>query len=214
MTKVHEMKKKNIAITLTLSVLFVILLLWLFHPLIGMKLFYWSYEEGDTFTLDDYKEMYEGFPEDYQLIRDDFSFPSQDITDYCTIVVGAQARNISPFNVNQIELTVDWKDPASDVILVTPSLVSSAYCKRFSKLEARFITSFLVYRNGKTDEEIVDYLKNAEVLLTYNTSIKSFSKRKKLGDFPYKVMANFDDVPKGWDIPTEEVPEEGVIYVE
>ena len=207
------MKKKYIAITLTLSVLSVILLLWLFHPLIGMKLFYWSYEEGDTFTLDDYKEMYEGFPEDYQLIRDDFSFPSQDITDYCTIVVGAQTRNISPFDVNQIELTVDWKDPASDVILVTPSLVSSAYCRRFSKLEERFITSFLVYRNGKTDKEIVDYLKNAEVLLTYHTSVKAYAKRKKLGDFSYKVMANFEDVPKGWDIPAIVVPEEGVTSV-
>jgi hypothetical protein len=163
--------------------------------------------------LDDYKEMYYDYPEDYQLIRDDFSFPSQDITDYCTIVVGAQARNISPFNVNQIELTVDWKDPASDVILVTPSLVSSAYCRRFSKLEERFITSFLVYRNGKTDEEIVDYLKIAEVLFTYHTSVKAYSKRMKLGDFSYKVMANFEDVPKGWDIPAIVVPEEGVTSV-
>lgn len=190
-----------------------ILLLWLFHPLTGMKLFYWSYEEGDTFTLEDYKTMYYDYPDEYQLIRDDFSFPSQDITDYCTVVVGAQARNISPFNVNQIELTVDWKDPDSDVILVTPSLVSSAYCRRFSKLEARFITSFLVYRNGKTDEEIVDYLKNAEVLLSYNTSIKSYSKRMKMGDFSYQVMANFDDYPKGWKIPVIEVPEEGVTSV-
>ena len=208
------MKKKNIVITLTLLVLFVILLLWLFHPLTGMKLFYWSYEEGDTFTLEDYKTMYYDYPDEYQLIRDDFSFPSQDITDYCTVVVGAQARNISPFNVNQIELNVDWKDPDSDVILVTPSLVSSAYCRRFSKLEARFITSFLVYRNGKTDEEIVSELQNVEVILTYETLIKSYSKRMKLGDLSYQIMDDWYSYPKGWAVPVEGVPEEGVIYVE
>lgn len=208
------MQKKTVAITLTLLILFLILILWFIHPLVGMKLFYWSYEEGDLFTLEDYKEMYYDYPDEYQLIRNDLSFPSQNITDYCTVVVGAQARNFSPFHVHRIELTVDWKDPDSDVILVTPSLVSSAYCRRFSKLESRFITSFLVYRNGKTDEEIVDYLKDAEVLLTYNTSIKSFSKRMKLGDFSYQLMEHFEDLPKGWKVPAVEAPEEGVIYVE
>lgn len=208
------MKKKTILTTLVLFVLLCILLSWFFYPLMGMKLFYWSYDEGDTFTLEDYRKMYHKQPNDYQLIRDDFFYPSDEITDYCTIVVGSQAWNMSPFTVTQIELTVDWKDPDSDVILVEPSLVSTAYCECFSKMEYRFITSFFVYRNGKTDEEIVEYLKNAEVRLTYNTSIKSYSKRMKLGDFSYQVMEHFEDLPKGWEVPAEEVLEEGFIYVE
>ena len=74
MDEVYSMKKKTIAITLTLLMLAFILMIWFVRPLIGMKLFYWSYDEGDTFTLDDYKQMYYDCSDEYQLIRDDLSF--------------------------------------------------------------------------------------------------------------------------------------------
>lgn len=207
------MKKTKIALILISALLILWILFWFLRPLTGMKLYYWSYETEEMFTLDSYRMMYDSHPEEYQLIRNELSFPSQDISDYCTVVLGAEAWNISPFTASRIEITVDWNNPESDVILVSPSTVSSVYCRRFSKLETRYLTSFLVYRNGKTDQEIVDSLKDAEVIVTYNTAFRAYAVRRKLGHFPHRVMDSFDEWPRGWNVPVEEIPE-GVEIIE
>ena len=69
------------------------------------------------------------------------------------------------------------------------------------------MTSFLVYRNGKTDEEIISELQNIEVILTYETLVKSYSKRMKLGDLSYQLMDDWYSYPKGWNVPVDEIPE-------
>lgn len=205
------MKKRKLFLLIIPAALLLWVLLWFIHPLCAMKLFYWTCDEDGLFSIDDYRSMYEDYPEDYQLIRDELVFPDSDISDYCTVVVGMQARNISPLHAGQIEMTVDWNDPDSDVVLVMPSVVSEISCRRFSRLEARYLTSFLVYRNGKSNEEIADYLQNAEVIVSYQTALSSHSKRMKLGDLPHKIMDDWNAVPKGWKI-YEEVQEDGVTY--
>ena len=53
----------------------------------------------------------------------------------------------------------------------------------------------------------ISELQNIEVILTYETLIKSYSKRMKLGDLSYQLMDDWYSYPNGWNVPVDEIPE-------
>ena len=185
----------------------------LLHPLVLMKSCYWIEDEDGWMDLDFYKSSAAEPEAAAQQIHTGNLFPSDDVTDYCDVVLGISALNISPFNLSGLALIVDYRDEGINDVIVQPPVFPSQQGHRFSKVQERYMTSFLVYRNGKTDEEIVSELQNIEVILTYETLIKSYSKRMKLGDLSYQLMDNWDSYPKGWNVPVEEIPE-GVEMIE
>ena len=185
----------------------------LLHPLVLMKSCYWIEDEDGWMDLDFYKSSAAEPEAAAQQIHTGNLFPSDDVTDYCDVVLGISALNISPFNLSGLALIVDYRDEGINDVIVQPPVFPSQQGHRFSKVQERYMTSFLVYRNGKTDEEIVSELQNIEVILIYETLIKSYSKRMKLGDLSYQLMDNWDSYPKGWNVPVEEIPE-GVEMIE
>lgn len=185
----------------------------LLHPLVLMKSCCWIEDEDGWMDLDFYKSSAAEPEAAAQQIHTGNLFPSDDVTDYCDVVLGISALNISPFNLSGLALIVDYRDEGINDVIVQPPVFPSQQGHRFSKVQERYMTSFLVYRNGKTDEEIVSELQNIEVILIYETLIKSYSKRMKLGDLSYQLMDNWDSYPKGWNVPVEEIPE-GVEMIE
>ena len=185
----------------------------LLHPLVLIKSCFWIEDEDGWMDLDFYKSSAAEPETAAQQIHTGNLFPSDDVTDYCDVVLGISALNISPFNLSGLALIVDYRDEIINDVIVQPPVFPSQQGHRFSKVQERYMTSFLVYRNGKTNEEIISELQNIEVILTYETLIKSYSKRMKLGDLSYQLMDNWDSYPKGWNVPVEEIPE-GVEIIE
>lgn len=206
-------KKKIIVVIFFALLLTAVISLWVFCPLVNEKSVFWIEDEDGWMDLDFYKSSAAEPEAAAQQIHTGNLFPSDDVTDYCDVVLGISAYNISPFNLTRLELIVDYKDESFRDIIVQPPIFPSQQGHRFSKVQERYMTSFLVYRNGKTDEEIVSELQNIEVILTYETLIKSYSKRMKLGDLSYQLMDDWDSYPKGWDVPVDEIPE-GVEIIE
>lgn len=212
MEKLMKKKTKLLMIPFILLI-FGLAVFCLLHPLVFIKSCYWIEDENGYMDMDFYKSSATEPEALLQQINPDQMFPSDDITDYCDVVLGISALNISPFNLSGFALIVDYQDENFKGVVVQPPVFPSQQGHRFSKVQERYMTSFLVYRNGRTDEEIVSELQNIEVILTYETLIKSYSKRMKLGDLSYQLMDDWYSYPKGWDAPVEEIPE-GVEIIE
>ncbi len=203
------MHRRRIICLLILSVfILATLILWIVKPLIIKNSVYWIADEIEGTTLEsEYKNLYKYCPNLFQLPNSELVFPSEEITDYCRVVVGIDGMNISPLSFRKLEINVDWTYTIQDFIAAIIPGIPSQQGHRFSKVQERYLTSFLVYRNGRTDEEIISDLKNVEVILSYETLIKSYSKRMKLGDLSYQLMDDWESYPKGWNVPVNEIPE-------
>ena len=207
-------RRKKICLLMILLFILTALIIWIVKPLVIKNSVYWIADEIEGTTLEsEYKSLYRCSPDLFQIPNDELIFPSEEITDYCSVVVGIDGFNLSPFTMYGLEFIVDWTYTNPDIITAIVPVFPSQQGHRFSKVQERDMTSFLVYRNGKTDEEIISELQNIEVILTYETLIKSYSKRMKLGDLSYQLMDDWDSYPKGWDVPVEEIPE-GVEIIE
>lgn len=200
-------KRKKITAVFFTLLLTAVISLWVFCPLVNMKSVFWIEDEDGTIDLDYYKSAVTDSEAALQQITKEQFFPSDEIKDYCTVVVGISALNISIFNLTDLDLIIDYQNEKLNGFFVFPPIFPSEQGHRFSKVQERYMTSFLVYRNGKTDEEIISELQNIEVILTYETLIKSYSKRMKLGDLSYQLMDDWYSYPKGWDVPVDEIPE-------
>lgn len=205
-------KRKNICLLILLGFILTILIAWIVKPLIIKKSIYWIADEIKDTTLEsEYKNLYRCCPDLFQLPENELVFPSEEITDYCRVVIGIDGMNISPLSLQMLKFDVDWTYTNPDIITAIAPVFPSQQGHRFSKVQERDMTSFLVYRNGRTDEEIVSELQNVEVILTYETLIKSYSKRVKLGDLSYQLMDDWYSYPKGWAVPVDEIPEGAVV---
>ena len=201
-------RRKKVCLLILLWLILTTLIVWIVKPLIVKKSVYWIADEIEGTTLEsEYKSLYRYCPDLFQFPDNELVFPSEEITDYCRVVVGIDGINISPFSLRKLEFNVDWTYTNSDIITAIIPGFPSQQGHRFSKVQERFMTSFLVYRNGRTDEEIISELQNIEVILTYETLIKSYSKRMKLGDLSYQLMDDWYSYPNGWNVPVDEIPE-------
>ncbi len=201
-------KSKKICLLILLLFILAALIIWAVKPLVIKNNIYWIADEMEGTTLEsEYKSLYRNCPDIFQSPNSDLKFPSEEITDYCRVVVGIDGFNVSPFTMHGLEFIVDWTYTNPDIITAIAPVFPSQQGGRFSKVQERDMTSFLIYRNGRTDEAIISELQNIEVILTYETLIKSYSKRMKLGDLSYQLMDDWYSYPKGWDVPVDEIPE-------
>lgn len=201
------MSKRKIVLISAMCVLAVYIAMWFLCPLVNPKSVYWIADEDGLIDLDYYKSAATKPEAAAQQMKSGQLFPSDEVKDYCTVVVGISAINISPFQLSSFGLMVDYQDENSNGVIVLPPIFPSQQGKAFSKVQERYMTSFLVYRNGKTDEEIISELQKVEVILYYDTVIKSYFKRVKLSDLSYQIMDDWYSYPKGWDVPVEAIPE-------
>ena len=201
-------RRKKICLLILLVCILTILTVWIVKPLFIKNSVYWIADELEGTTLEsEYKNLYKYCPDLFQLPDNKLVFPSEEITDYCRVVIGIDGINISPLSLRKLEFNVDWTYTNPDILTAIAPVFPSQQGHRFSKVQERDMTSFLVYRNGRTDEEIISELQNIEVILTYETLIKSYSKRMKLGDLSYQLMDDWYSYPNGWNVPVDEIPE-------
>lgn len=201
-----------IPIVLVACALVAYLAVCFFCPLVNAKSVFWVADEDGWIDLDFYKSVATDSETASQQMKSEPTFPSDEITDYCDVVVGISAVNISPFQLINLSYSTDYQDENADGIIVVPPALPSQQGAAFSKVQERYMTSFLVYRNGRTDEEIVAALQNVEVILCYKAlccgkAIKSYSKNIKLSDLSYQIMDDWGAYPDDWEAPIGTSPE-------
>ncbi|MBE5939747.1 MAG: hypothetical protein E7266_05040 [Lachnospiraceae bacterium] len=147
-------------------------------------------EYGIGWTFEEFKSLYEYVNEtedkDYQLIRQENVFPSEDKNDYCGITIWAKIKNRSFLDVNVYNTYIVDEDVNSPIIKASTEI--SEDFGNFEEVEEFCVIAFDMYRGDMTDEEILEYIKTLKLEVYYGNTIDRNSTLKlDLKDYDVKL---------------------------
>ena len=141
--------------------------------------YYRAYGAEETFRYSQYWEYPEIFPSD----RDD---------DYCLIylVLTMSNHSVLPYNIEGAFL-INSQDNKSRIYEAS-SLIATYKLDRFQTDGKECVLTLGLYRNGRTDEEIVKDLSELEMELIYNNQVFQLKKRIDLNNLKKADKNPFD----------------------
>lgn len=137
--------------------------------------------------IDELKQRYEESEGDpnYQILKTDNPFPSENSKDYINIGVLLNMENKSWFDVRNVNVVIDSYN--GDELIIKDNSLEEVGLSSNEKKEV-YLMGILAYCGNKSPEEIIDDVKSMEITIMYSNAIrKNIKKHLKLSDMKFTI---------------------------
>lgn len=171
--KLRRKTKRKLLIGIPVQVLVLAGAWVVFHPAKPGRVEYKIFAVESELQLENMREDYLDEDNIYnQRIRTSLEGMSENPDDYCKVMLDFYFTNCMPFQIMDIHYTVEGEPESSILIGKNDDHESTPVIYGWSEGSGESMSLF-VYRDGRTDEEILDYLGGVTVRITYESAVSS-----------------------------------------
>lgn len=170
--KFRKKLKRKLFMLLPLCILLLIFAWIAFHPAMPVCVEY-AIRHLDEEDLEAQRRLYsEESSESVQLIRESDVNESENPEDYCKVSLNFTIRNCMPLAITNFSYMIVGEDSSSPIIGKYDYATDVDTIGGWRSMQLDGIGLF-IYKEGKTDEEIMEYLKNVTIKITYASRISN-----------------------------------------